>query len=71
MAGENGRCPHCGSDRVVRAGTWKVVTKKRGLERVQRYECQTCHRFTSKPVGQLVPHKVYKVFDKVYKVYRV
>lgn len=71
MTGENGLCPHCGSDRVVRAGTWKVVTKKRGTERVQRYECQTCHRFTSKPLTRPAPYKVYKVYNKVYKVYKV
>ena len=46
MAGEQGRCPNCGSDRVVRAG--KYNRGEKGVE--QRYLYRSCHRFTTKPV---------------------
>jgi len=49
MAGEHGRCPNCGSDRVVKAG--KYNRGEKGLE--QRYLCKDCHKFTTKPVRQL------------------
>ena len=49
MAGEHGRCPNCGCDRVVKAG--KYDRGQKGLE--QRYLCKACHKFTTKPVRQL------------------
>jgi ssDNA-binding Zn-finger/Zn-ribbon topoisomerase 1 len=49
MAGEHGRCPNCGSDRVVKAG--KYNRGQKGME--QRYLCKSCHRFTTKPIQQL------------------
>ena len=49
MAGECGRCPNCGGDRVVKAG--KYNRGEKGLE--QRYLCKDCHKFTTKPVRQL------------------
>lgn len=49
MAGEHGRCPNCGSDRVVKAGRYNRGEK--GLE--QRYLCKDCHKFTTRPVRQL------------------
>jgi len=49
MAGEHGRCPNCGSDRVVKAG--KYNRGQKGVE--QRYLCKDCHKFTTRPVQQL------------------
>jgi hypothetical protein len=49
MAGEQGRCPNCGGDHVVKAG--KYNRGEKGLE--QRYLCKDCHKFTTKPVQQL------------------
>ena len=49
MAGEHGRCPKCGSDRVVKAGKYDRGGK--GME--QRYLCKDCRKFTTKPVQQL------------------
>lgn len=49
MAGEHGRCPNCGSDRVVKAGKYR-----RGPNSVeQRYLCNACRKFTTKPIQQL------------------
>lgn len=49
MAGEHGRCPNCGSDRVVKAGRYKRGPN--GVE--QRYLCNACRKFTTKPIRQL------------------
>jgi transposase-like protein len=49
MAGEQGRCPNCGSDQVVRAG--KYNRGEKGVE--QRYLYRSWHRFTTRPVQQL------------------
>lgn len=39
------KCPYCGSDRIVKAGNGVVA----GYKVVQRYQCQDCHRTTTKP----------------------
>ena len=49
MAGEQGRCPNCGSDQVVRAG--KYNRGEKGVE--QSYLYRSCYRFSTRLVQQL------------------
>jgi len=40
------KCPHCGSDKLVKAGKGMVS----GYSVAQRYLCKVCRRSTTKPV---------------------
>jgi len=44
----NGRCPECGGDRLIKAG---FGYNKSG--RVQKYMCKDCRLITIKPIRQL------------------
>jgi len=45
---DNGRCPECGGDRLIKAG---FGYNKIG--RVQKYMCKDCRLITIKPIRQL------------------